>query len=93
MESQELVLDVGKKNKVILARKIPGQRSQLWKMTQEGQCVRYLVLKCMKLSWVTGYLQHEGSIPPSHPNAPRKKDNILVLDIADTAPQPNYYSR
>lgn len=45
MESQELVLDVGKKNKVILARKIPGQRSQLWKMTQEGQCVRYLVLK------------------------------------------------
>lgn len=37
VESQELVLDVGGKNKVILARKIPGQRSQLWKLTADGQ--------------------------------------------------------
>uniref|UniRef100_A0AAR5PHD2 UBA domain-containing protein n=1 Tax=Dendroctonus ponderosae TaxID=77166 RepID=A0AAR5PHD2_DENPD len=75
VESQELVLDVGGKNKVILARKIPGQRSQLWKLTTDG------------------YLQHEGSLPPNHPNTPRQQDNILVLDIADTAPQPNYCSR
>ncbi|XP_060529289.1 intermembrane lipid transfer protein Vps13D isoform X2 [Cylas formicarius] len=75
VESQELVLDVGKNNKVILARKIHGQRSQLWRMTSEG------------------YLQHEGSSPPSHPNAPRSTDNILVLDIANTAPQPITYSR
>ncbi|XP_050302982.1 intermembrane lipid transfer protein Vps13D isoform X2 [Anthonomus grandis grandis] len=75
VECQELVLDVGKKNKVFLARKIPSQRSQLWRMTLEG------------------YLVHEGSCPPSHPNAQRSQENLLVLDIADTAPQPNYYSR
>ncbi|KAL1513260.1 hypothetical protein ABEB36_002689 [Hypothenemus hampei] len=75
VESQELVLDVDKKNRVFLARKTPGQRSQLWRMTMEG------------------YLQHEGSSPPNHPNAPRSQDNILILDIADTAPQPNFYSR
>lgn len=39
-----------------------------------------------------GYLVHEGSIPPSHPHQPRS-DNILVLDIENTAPQPNNYSR
>ncbi|CAH1134889.1 unnamed protein product [Ceutorhynchus assimilis] len=75
VESQELVLDVGKKNKVFLASKIHGQRSQLWRMTSKG------------------YLQHEGSSPPNHPDAPRSQSDILVLDIADTAPQPNYYSR
>ncbi|KAF7280409.1 hypothetical protein GWI33_006075 [Rhynchophorus ferrugineus] len=75
VESQELVLDVVKNNRVILARKIPGQRSQLWKCTSEG------------------YLQHEGSIPPTHPSSPVSKTNVLVLDIADTAPQPNYHSR
>ncbi|XP_066151224.1 intermembrane lipid transfer protein Vps13D isoform X2 [Euwallacea fornicatus] len=74
VESQELVLDVGKKNKVFLSRKMPGQRSQLWRITPDG------------------YLQHEGSSPPNHPNSPRQQDNIMVLDIADTAPQPNYYS-
>ncbi|KAJ8964860.1 hypothetical protein NQ314_004578 [Rhamnusium bicolor] len=74
VERQELVLDV-LKNKVILAHKIPGERSQLWRMTTEG------------------HLQHEGSSPPSHPNQPRKPDNILVLDIENTAPQPNTYSR
>ncbi|RZC42308.1 vacuolar protein sorting-associated protein 13D [Asbolus verrucosus] len=40
-----------------------------------------------------GRLQHEGSSPPSHPHQPTKSDNILVLDIENTAPQPNTYSR
>ncbi|KAJ8920133.1 hypothetical protein NQ315_011790 [Exocentrus adspersus] len=75
VESQELVMDVDRTNRVILAAKIPGERSQLWRMTSEG------------------HLQHEGSSPPSHPNQPRRKENILVLDIENTAPQPNTYSR
>lgn len=75
VECQELVLDIGRNNKVILARKIPGQRSQLWKFTSEG------------------YLQHEGSSPPTHPNSPVSQSNILVLDIADTAPQPSFLTR
>nr|XP_015839049.1 PREDICTED: vacuolar protein sorting-associated protein 13D isoform X1 [Tribolium castaneum] len=40
-----------------------------------------------------GRLQHEGSSPPSHPHQPTRSDNILVLDIENTAPQPNTYSR
>ncbi|CAG9818576.1 unnamed protein product [Phaedon cochleariae] len=36
VESQELVLDVVKHTKVILAHKIPSERSQLWRMTSEG---------------------------------------------------------
>lgn len=36
-----------------------------------------------------GRLHHEGSSPPSS----TKTDNILVLDIEGTAPQPNTYSR
>lgn len=39
-----------------------------------------------------GQLQHEGSSPPCHPNQP-KTTNILVLDIENTAPQPNNFSR
>ncbi|KAJ8974055.1 hypothetical protein NQ317_002301 [Molorchus minor] len=75
VECQELVLDVLKNNRVILAHKIPGERSQLWRMTSEG------------------HIQHEGSSPPSHPNQPRRQENIVVLDIENTAPQPNTYSR
>lgn len=37
VESQELVLDVVNQNQVVLARKCPGQRSQLWRMTTTGQ--------------------------------------------------------
>ncbi|KAJ3643178.1 hypothetical protein Zmor_025903 [Zophobas morio] len=40
-----------------------------------------------------GRLQHEGSSPPSYPHQPTKSDNVLVLDIENTAPQPNTYSR
>lgn len=74
-ETQELVLDVVKNTKVVLNHKIPGERSQLWKLSSEG------------------YLEHEGSSPPLHPNQTRKKENVLVLDIESTAPQPNTYTR
>jgi vacuolar protein sorting-associated protein 13D len=40
-----------------------------------------------------GRLQHEGSSPPSYPHQQTKSNNILVLDIENTAPQPNTYSR
>lgn len=40
-----------------------------------------------------GYLEHEGSSPPLHPNQSRKKENVMVLDIESTAPQPNTYTR
>ncbi|CAH1990127.1 unnamed protein product [Acanthoscelides obtectus] len=75
VECQELVLDVAKSALVYLNHKIPGERSQLWRMTSEG------------------YLQHEGSSPPLHPNQSRSRSNTLVLDIESTAPQPNTYSR
>lgn len=39
-----------------------------------------------------GQLQHEGSSPPSFPQQP-KSDNILVLDIESSAPQPGSYSK
>lgn len=74
METQELVLDV-RNARVILNHKIPGERSQLWRMSSEG------------------YLEHEGSSPPLHPKQIRQMDNILVLDISSTAPQPNTYTR
>ncbi|XP_025836301.1 vacuolar protein sorting-associated protein 13D [Agrilus planipennis] len=37
VENQQLVLDVVNSKQVILNRKIPGQRSQLWRMTASGQ--------------------------------------------------------
>ncbi|KAF5273971.1 hypothetical protein FQA39_LY01087 [Lamprigera yunnana] len=37
VESQQLVLDVVNNIQVVLARKQPGQRSQLWRMTSTGQ--------------------------------------------------------
>lgn len=37
VESQQLVLDVPEGTKVILNRKEKGARSQLWRMTGEGQ--------------------------------------------------------
>lgn len=40
-----------------------------------------------------GYLEHEGSNPPLHPNQTRNPDSILVLDIENTAAQPNTYSK
>ncbi|XP_056631377.1 intermembrane lipid transfer protein Vps13D [Diorhabda sublineata] len=40
-----------------------------------------------------GYLEHEGSSPPLHPGQTRNLENILVLDIENTAPQPNTYLR
>ncbi|XP_028134062.1 intermembrane lipid transfer protein Vps13D [Diabrotica virgifera virgifera] len=75
MESQELVLSVGKNTRVLLSSKMASDRSQLWRMTSEG------------------YLEHEGSSPPLHPGQTRNQDSILVLDIENTAPQPNTYSR
>ncbi|XP_017773930.1 PREDICTED: vacuolar protein sorting-associated protein 13D isoform X2 [Nicrophorus vespilloides] len=40
----------------------------------------------------TGQLHHEGSSPPLHPGQQRT-ENILVLDIEGTAPQPSQYTR
>ncbi|KAK4875461.1 hypothetical protein RN001_011883 [Aquatica leii] len=37
VESQQLVLDVIHNTQIVLARKQPGQRSQLWRMTTTGQ--------------------------------------------------------
>lgn len=37
VESQQLVLDVPEGNRVVLSRKEKGARSQLWRMTGEGQ--------------------------------------------------------
>jgi vacuolar protein sorting-associated protein 13D len=37
VESQQLVLDVPQGNRVVLSRKEKGARSQLWRMTVEGQ--------------------------------------------------------
>ena len=78
-----LVLDV-EGTRVILAHKEAGKRSQLWRMTS------------------TGMLQHEGSSPPQDARKairntasdgltrvpPLPNTNVLVLDIAGTAVQP-----
>ena len=83
---QSLVLDV-EGTRVILARKEAGKRSQLWRMTS------------------TGMLVHEGSSPPQDPRQsiqntfsdgltslpPLPNTNVLVLDIAGTAVQPQTY--
>ena len=83
VSQQPLVLDV-EGTRVILARKEAGKRSQLWRMTS------------------TGMLVHEGSSPPQDPiNAsqsanrdglnnlpPPPNTNVLVLDIAGAAVQP-----
>ena len=37
MESQQLVLDVPEGSRVVLSRKEKGARSQLWRMTGDGQ--------------------------------------------------------
>ncbi|CAL4063499.1 unnamed protein product, partial [Meganyctiphanes norvegica] len=77
VECQQLVLDVPEGTRVTLARKEIGRRSQLWRMTS------------------TGMLQHEGSSPPHDPSIRRSSktnNNILVLDIAGPAPQPNSYT-
>ncbi|KAB0794994.1 hypothetical protein PPYR_11833 [Photinus pyralis] len=37
VESQQLVLDVVNNTQIVIARKQPGQRSQLWRMTTTGQ--------------------------------------------------------
>ncbi|KAK7078970.1 Vacuolar protein sorting-associated protein 13D [Halocaridina rubra] len=76
VECQQLVLDVPEGTRVKLARKEIGRRSQLWCMTS------------------TGMLQHEGSSPPHDPSSKKSRNasNILVLDIAGTAPQPAEYT-
>ena len=84
---QPLVLDV-EGTRVVLAPKEAGKRSQLWRMTS------------------TGMLVHEGSSPPQDPRTtiqktfgdglttlpPLPNTNVLVLDIAGTAVQPNSYT-
>ena len=87
VSQQPLVLDV-EGTRVILARKEAGKRSQLWRMT------------------VTGMLVHEGSSPPQDPRnfnqspdgdgltnlPPLPNTNVLVLDIAGAAVQPQSYT-
>lgn len=79
VESQQLVLDVPLGGtRVVLARKEQGARSQLWRMTGEGQ------LQHEGSSPPRDH--HRGSSSSgSH------SDNILVLDIAGPAPQPSQY--
>ena len=87
VNKQPLVLDV-EGTRVVLAPKEAGKRSQLWRMTS------------------TGMLVHEGSSPPQDPRTtiqktfgdglttlpPLPNTNVLVLDIAGTAVQPNSYT-
>ncbi|KAL0274818.1 UNVERIFIED_CONTAM: hypothetical protein PYX00_002852 [Menopon gallinae] len=72
VESQQLVLDCIDEYRVILNRKQHGARSQLWRMTAEGQ-----------LQHEGSSPPRDPRSKSSYHN-----DKVLVLDIAGTAPQP-----
>ncbi|KAK6626649.1 hypothetical protein RUM44_009125 [Polyplax serrata] len=72
IESQQLVLDCVDEYRVILNRKQPGARSQLWRMTSEGQLQH----------------EGSSPPRDPRSKSSDYNDKILVLDIAGTAPQP-----
>ncbi|XP_074642818.1 intermembrane lipid transfer protein VPS13D-like [Tubulanus polymorphus] len=71
--AQELVLDVVAQNLIVLKRKEPGRRSQLWRMTSTGRLQH-------EGSAVPRYPHKKASVPDT--------TQSLVLDIADIAPRP-----
>ncbi|XP_062822059.1 intermembrane lipid transfer protein VPS13D isoform X4 [Anolis carolinensis] len=71
VERAELVLDVSlKTQRVILKKKEPGKRSQLWRMTGAG-------MLCHEGSAVPH--------PPNKPSPPRSAESSMILDIAGLA--------
>uniref|UniRef100_A0A8D0BUC4 Vacuolar protein sorting 13 homolog D n=1 Tax=Salvator merianae TaxID=96440 RepID=A0A8D0BUC4_SALMN len=71
IECAELVLDVSQKTqRVILKKKEPGKRSQLWRMTGAG-------MLCHEGSTVPHH--------PNKPSPPRSTESSLILDIAGLA--------
>ncbi|XP_069683777.1 intermembrane lipid transfer protein Vps13D isoform X2 [Periplaneta americana] len=76
VESQQLVLDVPEGNRVILSRKEKGARSQLWRMTGDGQLQ---------------HEGSSPPRDPRSKHSTQNDDRILVLDIAGPAPQPTQY--
>ncbi|XP_067328891.1 intermembrane lipid transfer protein VPS13D isoform X8 [Anolis sagrei] len=71
VECAELVLDVSlKTQRVILKKKEPGKRSQLWRMTGAG-------MLCHEGSAVPH--------PPNKPSPPRSAESSMILDIAGLA--------
>lgn len=84
VESQQLVLDVPPgSTRVILARKEQGARSQLWRMTGEGQ------LQHEGSSPPRD--PHRSQMFGGMSSSSAHSDKILVLDIAGPAPQPFQY--
>ncbi|KAI8500255.1 Vacuolar protein sorting-associated protein 13D [Branchiostoma belcheri] len=73
MASRELVLDVPSGNAVVLRKKEPGKRSQLWRMTSAG----------LLRHEGSSPPRHPGSS-----TAPSKATDGLVLDITDIAANP-----
>ncbi|KAJ9601170.1 hypothetical protein L9F63_000690, partial [Diploptera punctata] len=76
VESQQLVLDVPEGSRVVLSRKEKGARSQLWRMTGDGQLQ---------------HEGSSPPRDPRSKNNAHSDDKILVLDIAGPAPQPTQY--
>ncbi|KAG8142171.1 hypothetical protein E2320_006129 [Naja naja] len=71
LDCAELVLDVSPKTqRVILKKKEPGKRSQLWRMTGTG-------MLCHEGSAVPR--------PPNKPSPPRSAESSMILDIAGLA--------
>ncbi|XP_025027200.1 vacuolar protein sorting-associated protein 13D isoform X1 [Python bivittatus] len=71
VDSAELVLDVSPKTqRVILKKKEPGKRSQLWRMTGTG-------MLCHEGSAVPHH--------PDKPSPPRSAESSMILDIAGLA--------
>nr|XP_018896804.1 PREDICTED: vacuolar protein sorting-associated protein 13D isoform X1 [Bemisia tabaci] len=78
VQCQQLVLDVpDNSDRVILNRKQQGARSQLWRMTAEGQ---------LQHEGSSPPRDPSGKMPSP------VSDNVMVLDISGPAPQPTEYS-